>query len=112
MTLFQQVKLELKRIGISLDQAPAEYLINYLNPALKLIMPKRALDLEDALLCGKEMAANPPKPRRKPMPPMGNTPGAKIRAYRTRKNRAWWANEQAKEAAAIEKQIADKLKRK
>jgi hypothetical protein len=108
ITPFNRVREELRRLKIDIRVAPGEYHLSHRGFPDTVT---RCLDLNDALLAGREMAKNPPEPPDPPPGPLGSPALAKQRAKRIRHNWAVIGRKLKKKAAKIEAEITTTLKR-
>jgi hypothetical protein len=106
MTLFEDVRMELSKLGIDLRQGPAEYLLTHKTTPLD--NPTRTLDLQDALASGREMAKNPPT-LPETFGPLGN-PRSR-RALVRRHNRKLLKRRTQKKEAKVAAEVTEILKR-
>jgi hypothetical protein len=82
-TLFEKASAELKALGLVLQQLPGQYRVSFRNGGAATATTTD--DLQSAIMWGREMAANLPKPKEPPLGPMG--PRATRRGFMYRHNR-------------------------
>ena len=76
-TPFELACAELKALGLVLHRLPGEYRVSFRNGGAA--MATTTDDLQSAIIRGREMAANLPKPSEPPLGPLG--PRSKRRGF-------------------------------
>ena len=110
MTPFERARTKLRKLGIVLTAAPAEYILSYASCKSQQQV-YRAEDLHEAVAIGREMAKNAPEPPDPHPGPLGSPTRARQRAKKIRHNWRVLANRQKKKVAKIERAITSKVKR-